>query len=500
MNMSQHFFGIHDIFDRNARLFPNKIATTDRHGTLSFKALFDRVNALAVGLSGLGITKNDRIAVLSMNRNDYLTLYGGAAALGAIVVPINWRLSDSEINYILKDAAPKLLVVDSTQADRCDFTGDQACFDEEGPGDAIPFQALLKEETKPFPPAGNDDPFCLIYTAAVSGTPRGATLSHGNIISSNLQTAIAMALTQNDIYLNMLPLFHITGINLAFSVMQMGGGNVVMEKFDPARALTLTEKEKITLMASFPPILTTLMNTLETTPADLSSLRIVTGIDAPETMRAFTQKTGSSFWALYGQSETSGFATLGNSAERPGSAGREGAISKVAILDENDMECPVDTIGEIGVRGPLVFQGFWAWDKGDLDRSSIANGWHHTGDLGRIDPDGYLWFEGRKPEKELIKPGGENVYPAEVEAVIQEHPDIKECCVIGVPDPKFGEAVKAVCLKGPDSPLTAPDLIEFVGARIARYKKPGHVAFVETLPKDSRGKIDRNRVKALHST
>ncbi|MBI9090963.1 MAG: AMP-binding protein [Desulfobacterium sp.] len=498
MNMSHHIFGIHDIFKRNARLFPDKTATKDRHGTLSFKALFDRTNALANGLSNLGIAKNDRIAILSMNRNDYLTLYGGAAALGAIVVPINWRLSDSEINYILKDASPQLLVTDKTQANRCDFSGKQACFDTEGPDTAIPFEALLKEAVKTFPTPGNDDPFCLIYTAAIAGTPRGATLSHNNIISSNLQTAIAMALNPNDVYLNMLPLFHITGINLAFSVMQVGGGNVVMEKFDAPQALALTERERITLMASFPPILTTLLKTLETTPTDLSSLRIVTGIDAPETMLAFTQKTDSRFWALYGQSETSGFATLSDSAERPGSAGREGTISKVAILDKNDMECPVDTMGEIGVRGPLVFQGFW--DKGNLDRSSIRNGWHHTGDLGRIDPDGYLWFEGRKPEKELIKPGGENVYPAEVEAVIQEHPDIMACCVIGVPDPKFGEGVKAVCVKREDSPLTQPDLIEFVGNRIARYKKPSHVTFVQALPKDAQGKIDRNRVKALHSS
>jgi long-chain acyl-CoA synthetase len=497
MIMSHHTFGIHDIFERNARLFPDKTAATDRHGTLSFKALLDRVNALASGLSDLGIAKNDRIAILSMNRNDYLTLYGAVAALGAIVVPINWRLSDSEINYILRNASPRLLIVDNTQANRCDFAGKQICFDGEEPGDAIPFEALLTGQTKTFPPQGDDAPFCLIYTAAVAGTPRGATLSHNNILSSNLQTVIAMTLTPNDVYLNMLPLFHITGINLAFSVMQVGGGNVVMEKFNPTQALSLAEKEKITLLASFPPILATLVKTLETTPADLSSLRIVTGIDTPETMLAFSRKTGSSFWALYGQSETSGFATLSDSAERPGSAGREGAISKVAILDKNDMECPVDTIGEIGVRGPLVFQGFW--DKGNLDRSSIRNGWHHTGDLGRIDPDGYLWFEGRKPEKELIKPGGENVYPAEVEAVIQEHPDIKECCVIGVPDPKFGEGVKAVCVKKKDSPLTQPDLIEFVGARIARYKKPGHVAFVEMLPKDAQGKIDRNRVKAFHS-
>lgn len=495
--MSHQSYSIHNIFERNARLFPERMATKDHHGTLTFSNLLDRVNALANGLCEMGISRGDTIAVLSMNRNDYLTLYGGAAALGAIVVPINWRLSDKEIDYILRDSNPKILLTDKTHGNRCAFTGKRVCFDHDTSFEAIPFQELLKSPIQTFTPTPSDDPFCLIYTAAVAGNPRGAVLSHNNIISSNLQTTITMSLNQNDIYLNMLPLFHITGINLAFSVMQMGGSNVIMEKFDPVQALTLAEKEGITLMASFPPILTTLMEKLNSHPGALSSLKNATGIDSPETILAFTEKTNSRFWVLYGQSETSGFATLADSSERPGSAGREGLISKVAILDKNDMESPCNTTGEIGVRGPLVFQGFW--NNKDLDRSSFKNGWHHTGDLGLIDQDGYLWFKGRKPEKELIKPGGENVYPAEVEAVIQEHPDIKESCVIGIPDPKFGEGIKAVCVKKEGSLLTGEDLIKFVGSRIARYKKPGHVLFIKELPKDSMGKIDRNQVKLLHS-
>jgi long-chain acyl-CoA synthetase len=501
-------FGIHDIFKRNARLFPDRPATKDRHGTLSHGALLTRVNALSCGLSAIGISRRDTIAVLSMNRNDYLTVYGGAAALGAIVVPVNWRLSDSEIDYILEDSKAKILFVDDAHANRCEFTGRRICFDSGLSTAHAQFQELLEtgfdldsDPEKISAPstdtAGKDEPFCLLYTAAVAGSPRGAVLSHGNIIAGNLQTALTMGITQDDVYLNMLPLFHITGINLAFSTMQMGGGNVIMEKFNPQEALTMVEREKITLMASFPPILATLTETLNSFPVDVSSIRNITGIDSPANILAFTRLTDSRFWVFYGQGETSGFVTMADSIERPSSAGREALISRVAILDKNDKESPPDTLGEIGVRGPLVFQGFW--DNGDLDRSTFKNGWHHTGDLGQIDQAGYLWFKGRKPEKELIKPGGENVYPAEVETVINLHPEIVESCVFGVPDPKFGEGVKAACTIKKGSEITAIDLIEFVGSKIARYKKPSQVVFVETLPKDADGNIDRNKVKALYS-
>jgi long-chain acyl-CoA synthetase len=249
-------------------------------------------------------------------------------------------------------------------------------------------------------------------------------------------------------------------------------------------------------LASFPPILSTLLDHME--KGDLSSISHVTGIDSPENIEAFTRKTGATFWILYGQGETSGFVSLSNHALMPGAAGRQCPVSSLAILDdEDDTPLACGMSGEIGVRGPVVFQGYWK-KEGSLDRSTMRNGWHHTGDMGRIDKNGFLWFEGRKPEKELIKPGGENVYPAEVEQAILAHPDIESVCVIGVPDPKFGEGVKAVCVKKTGSDLNGTDLIAFVGNRIARYKKPGYVEFINALPEKPNGTIDRIKVKELH--
>ena len=362
-----------------------------------------------------------------------------------------------------------------------------------------------------------DAVFCLIYTAAVDGHPKGAVLSHSNLIAANLQTAITMSLKPDDAYLNAVPLFHITGMNLALAVMHVGGRNIVMEKFDADQVISLTKSEGATVMASFPPILSTLTERLgqNHSQGSMESLKYVVGIDSPENINAFTKDSDRQFWILYGQSETSGFVTLSNSNDVPGSAGAPCLISTVAILDEADQELPPGQRGEICVKGPIVFQGFWMVSpsidggygliegadaltpgggidgdeihgseiysdvmNGDVsdekfDRRTIKNGWHHTGDVGYFDEKGYLWFQGRKPEKELIKPGGENVYPAEVESVVLSHDDVTHCCVIGVPDPKFGEGIKAVCVKKSASPLTEKALIEFVGSRIARYKKTG---------------------------
>jgi acyl-CoA synthetase (AMP-forming)/AMP-acid ligase II len=231
-------------------------------------------------------------------------------------------------------------------------------------------------------------------------------------------------------------------------------------------------------------------------PRRLESIRHIMGLDAPETIAAFEKATGGTFWTLYGQTETSGFVTLAPVSEKPGAAGRQGLLTRFRLVDEADRDVPLGSKGEIVVQGPLVFQGFWR--REELNLRLFRNGWHHTGDLGHLDPEGYLWFGGRKPEKELIKPGGENVYPAEVEAVIREHAAVAEVAVIGVPDTQFGEGVKAVCVLRPGVALTAEALAEFVASRIARYKKPRYVEFVEALPRRADGSVDREEVKRRH--
>jgi long-chain acyl-CoA synthetase len=196
---------------------------------------------------------------------------------------------------------------------------------------------------------------------------------------------------------------------------------------------------------------------------------------------------------MYGQTETSAIATFGRYNDRPGSAGRTIPLADVKLVDENDRVVPAGQVGEIAVKGPMVFKGYWNLPA-DTDHA-FRGGWQHTGDLGRFDEDGFLFYAGRKPEKELIKPGGENVYPAEVERAILEHPAIEMTVVFGVPDPKWKEGIKAVCKLKAGQKLAAQDLINFVGERIASFKKPQQVEFVAEMPLLANGSPDRAKVK-----
>jgi len=312
----------------------------------------------------------------------------------------------------------------------------------------------------------------------------------------------ALSLTHQDSYLNILPLFHIAGWMAALTVMHAGGRNLVVAKYDPKAAGKMIDREGVTFIGNFPPILTQLLDKQAAGDCTLASLRNVIGVELPATVQRFEELGTGRFYLAYGQTETMGLTCMCLNAERPGSAGRPGTLVDLMIADERDREVAAGKPGEILVRGPLVFKGYWGEEE--LTSHTFREGWHHTGDVGRLDEEGFLWFVGRKAEKELIKTGGENVYPAEVEKVVLEHPAVLEVCVIGVPDPKFGEGIKAVCVLKPMgtrcgimSP-SAQELIDFVAGRIARYKKPNYVEFVDSLPHKEDGSIDRAKVKELH--
>jgi long-chain acyl-CoA synthetase len=487
-------FTLYDLYVRNSRVYRDKTAVVAGDQRINFTTLLARTNGLAAYLADQGVKEGARVAVLAMNHPDYFVLVGAVSKLGAVLVPLNWRLSIDELSYILRDSSPKFLFTDTHQDDVATELSNALSVPVVRFGSLPALKDTTSDEVASVNISG-DAPCCIIYTAAVEGSPRGAVLSHTNLLSANLQVIVSMGLTSDDVNLNMLPLFHITGINLALAVMQVGGKNVVMEKFNEQESLALTVRERVSIWGSFPPILQRLVAEIQAGDYDLSSLRHAVGLDGPDNIVPFEKVTGGRFWILYGQSETSGFVTFSPASDRFGTAGKQGVLSTYRLVDEADNEVEQGQTGEIVVRGPLVFQGYWQLDV--VNAVTFRNGWHHTGDLGMIDEEGFLVFKGRKPEKELIKPGGENVYPAEVEAVILEHPSIEAVSVIGVPDPKFGEGVKAVCVLKEGEALEASVLIEFVGSRIARYKKPGYVEFVSELPMAG-DKIDRLRVKELY--
>lgn len=503
--MGVNDFTIYDVVNRSAVCFGEKEAwfEADDGRTLSFAQYKAMVDRLACGLLGLGVTRGDRVGVLGKNCLEYCLVYGAAAAIGAIVLPINWRLSREEAAFVMNDCEPVILFVGEEYEDLVKGIRDgtpsvkEYCNLGGNGGGFHNFTSLLDNDGEfDRPDVSIDDGFVIIHTAAVSGKPRGALLSHGNLLCAHMHFSSQLRISPADVHLNILPLFHIGGLVMTTNSIHAGTLTVNMRKFDAERAVQLIEEKKVSYMFEFAPILASILEQQAQGGNDITSLRAVLGLDTPETIEKYQEETGGRFCCLYAQTETSCLGTFSPYNDRPGSAGKTVQMAEVRLVDDRDEPVSTGEIGEITVRGPMVFKGYWNLPE---DNSfTFRNGWHHTGDTGHFDKDGFLWYAGRKAEKELIKPGGENVYPAEVESVILLHPAVDNVVVFGVPHPKWKEGIKAVCVLNDGEELAADELIAFVGARIARFKKPHYVEFVMELPRKDDGSVDRERTKELY--
>jgi len=501
--MTANHFTLYDMLRRNATNSANRVAVFHDQGHLTFRELLDRVNALATGLAGLGIDQGERICILAQNHLSYLELYGACAKLGILAYPINWRLTAEEVHRIVERAQPCMMIIDDTTRD--------LAAEERAHNPSVPhwylfgntpiegYQAFdtVYDTSSPTTPerSAPDDAFAVISTAAVEVIPRGALLTQNNIVAANMQSMAVMGLGETDCNLLALPLFHVAALGSSFSTMHAGGANVLMHRFDTETAVRLIEAHQVTYLTSFPPVLSNILDRAAELNMSLDSLRHVSGLETPETIQRLHDTTSAQFWSGFGQTETSGFVTLQRFTDKPGAAGKPGPLCQVKLVDDYDREVPVGTPGEILVRGPMVFQGYFRLDE--VTAYTCRNGWHHTGDVGRFDEEGYIYYVKRKAEKELIKPGGENVYPAEVESVIMEIEGITGACVFGVSDTQWGEAIKAVVETAAGTRLTAAQVVDHVGDRIARFKRPRHVVFTEQLPTTDDGLVDRNAVKAM---
>jgi acyl-CoA synthetase (AMP-forming)/AMP-acid ligase II len=499
--LSVSAFTVYDVIARGAAVHGDAPAIIQGERTVGFRELQSRVDELAGGLAGLGIGAGDRVCVLAQNDAAYVELYGACARQGIIAYPINWRLTGPEVERVVERAQPKMMVVDASTlplvGDWLAGQGVRHRYQLAGPAGAgwSPLASLYKPGGAPAAaPVAPDAPFAVISTAAVDVIPRGAVLTHANVIAANLTSIGAFGLTPRDRYLVALPLFHVSALAMTMAHLHAGGASVVVARFEPEEAVRLIDRHRITHVSDFPPVLASLLDAAEKLGSALPSLAHVSGLDAPQTIQRLHEKTKAQFWTGFGQSETSGFVTIQRVAEKPGASGRPVAVARVRLVDDYDREVPVGTPGEIVVRGPLVFQGYYG--QPDVSAYTFRNGWHHTGDVGRFEPDGFLHYVKRKPEKELIKPGGENVYPAEVETVIMQMPEVTGVCVYGIPDARWGEAVKAVVETKAAVPPTAQQVSDFVGSRIARFKRPQAVAFTDALPRGADGAVDRDAVKA----
>ncbi|MFP4428257.1 MAG: AMP-binding protein [Desulfovermiculus sp.] len=500
--MALRSLSVFDHWAQNASITPQAPALEWPEGHMTCTQLIKESRAVAAGLQDLGIQFGDRVAVMARNLPHFFPLLGAASLIGAVLVLINRRLSPEEIKVILDDTTPQIMIYEHVQQDLVNTVIDQRSSVRtrivlgESQNGEMTYADLLQADLAYPALVPSHAPYVIIHTAAVQGRPRGAVLSQENLLLASLQLAYAFHLTTQDACLNVLPLYHIMGLNLALAASLGRGKNVLLPQFDPVQAAQLIADQRATFYGSFPPILAQIMQAIEDGKTDTSSLRHVIGLENPETVGKWEALTGSTFWAMYGQTETSGLITFAPLTEHPGGAGRPGQLSSISIQNEAGNDLPAGETGEIVLHGPLVFLGYWNQDE--VNAYTFRHGWHHTGDLGQIDENGHLIFQGRKAEKELIKSGGENVFPAEVEQVILQHPEVTEACVIGVSDPKFGEGIKAICVCQESKGVDDKSLIQFVGSRIAGYKKPRWVEFVDQLPKTKDGDIDRNQVKSTY--
>ena len=490
--------------EKNARLYPSNTAVVCGNTHVTYSAFNHQANRLARIFRRKGVSKGNRVAILSRNCHRFVEVLFALSKLGAILVPLNWRLSPGELSYIVRDSDSMILVLGEGLGGVVQTLRDQLSSDiqivevaslyreasQEGIGDADLSLDVY-----------DDDVVVQMYTAAVEGRPRGAELTHGRYVATATNVTVALSLTNADANLVVVPLFHTFGLDQTIAILSSGGKSVILGDFDAAIVSEIIERERVSFLSSVGQQLPELVEEMRKNPRDITSLRIVMGSGASSEIKDAIRgrAPGVRFISgVYGQTECGMMATVCDAEEAAARgdrcAGRVVALSEVRIFSEDDVELPPGQVGEIVVRGPSVMAGYY--NLPEVNAETFRNGWLHTGDLGRLDEDGYLHYVDRK--RELIKSGMENVYPQEVESILVTHPAVKEVAVIGIPDERWGEAVTAIVALRQEGSATSDELIEFCRERIASYKKPKYVRFVDELPKDSAGRIWREQVKAKH--
>ena len=401
--MALHDFTFYDLINRNAVCFNRQTAwlEVDDNRSVSFSEIKEQVDRLAGGFQQIGVQKGDVIAVLGKNSLEYFLLYGAAAAIGAIVLPINWRLSTDEVVYNLNDCQPAALFVDpefqeTIGAAKSQLVSVKHYFSLRGPGGDFKAYSELIAGDPNFDPVAisNDDGLVIIHTAAVAGKPRGALLTHRNFIAANVHLNWLMPLGPADVHLNILPLFHVGGLFMATKSFHAGALNINMSKFDAGQAVELIESHQVTVMFDFAPILGSVLDEQEKSGKDIGSLKFVLGLEAPDTIERYQGHTGGTFFVMYGQTETSAIATYAKFDDRPGSAGRTIPLCDVKLVNDADETVATGEVGEIAVKGPMVFKEYWNLPEDTA--YAFRGGWHHTGDMGRFDEDGF--FVVRRPQ------------------------------------------------------------------------------------------------------
>lgn len=480
---------------KSAHAYPGKIAVKDDNRSFTYKEFLVRANALAAYFHEAGFKKGDRIGILMSNRIEHIELDIAVSLAGLVKVPLNYRLHPKELKYMIHDSDLSLLI------------GEKDLLDTIGTGVPLLYmgkdfeRTVAQYEGQSFTEqVAEDDLFAIMYTSGTTGNPKGVMLSHRNIIAGALSLAQVCEVDYQDVIGHVAPLTH--GANFLSHVAWLFGlTQVVYNKFEPEEFLDGLVEDKISVLFLVP----TMVNLMIQHPNfDASKLATVKSINmagspiAASKLQEALDKAGNIFVETYGQVEAPMCITMMPRNEihkRLDSCGRIGVFVDVKIVDDENNEVPYGEVGEIIAKGSLVMQGYWNNEK--ATNETLRDGWLHTGDLGRRDEAGYVYIVDRK--KDVIISGGVNIYPREVEEVLNLHAGVKETCVVGVPDDKWGENIVAFVVPNGREEVTVESLIDLCKENLASFKKPKEVFVVEELPKSSYGKILKREMKTQHT-
>ncbi|MFG6191021.1 AMP-binding protein [Nonomuraea sp. JJY05] len=470
-----HSLSLSDLLADHARSRPLVTAVVDGEVRRTYPELDARVTRLADALAGRGVAAGERVVWLGQNSHAVLELLLACSRLGAILCPANWRQSEDELRFVLSDLTPKVVVWEPSDATTAVSESTWVRAGDE-------YEALVESGSpRDFPQVDDGEPVLALYTAAFDGRPNAALLSSAALVAHSASLLVVRQMEPGFTFLNNGPLFHVGTMMFCLATFQIGGTNVFTPAFDAEEVCRLIDAERVTQAFLFGPMIDAVTAANAGGKYDLSSLRFVSHSAEWDSMITVDDSPWCrSKMGGYGQTEVGGMLTfLGLADGGSGFAGRPSPLVQVRILAPDGTELPPGEVGEICARGKTLFSGYFA--RPDLNAAKSAYGWHHTGDLGRREPDGTITFIG--PKLRMIKSGAENIYPAEVERALKSHPAVADAAVIGVPDPTWHQAVKAVVALKPDATATADELVDHVRTQLASYKKPSHVAFVDAIPK-----------------
>jgi fatty-acyl-CoA synthase len=488
-----------DLIDRNAGFAPDKPALRFEGEVWRYGFLAERIAALARAMKAqLGVRRGDRVAVLALNSPDYVALLYACARLGAMLVSLNWRLAVPEQLFILRDAGAKVLfVADAFDAPLAAIPSDVRIVSLDREIDTL-IAAAAGDGREP----GVDwhASVLIVYTAGTTGRPKGAVLTQQALLCNGVMSQHMHAMTQDDHVLTVLPMFHVGGLNIQTTpALHLGATVTIHPRFSPDDTLHAIAQDRPSLTVLVPATIQALLDHPLWHATDLSSLRAITtgSTLVPQAQVDAITARGVPVLQVYGATETSPIAVytrLGGDLSRDGSTGLPGLLCEARVVDEAGADVPPGAPGEVVVRGPNVFTEYWG--NAEATAEALRDGWFQTGDIATRDADGYVTICDRK--KNMIVSGGENIYPAEIERVLLEHPAVAEAAVIGVPDARWQEVPFAIVVPRAGASATADELRGYLLSQLARFKVPRELVFATELPRNALGKTQHFRLRELH--